>query len=51
MMCGSGGSKSRLAKAGGAEPTGQMRDEHRCGAKHISKSKGTKQETCSSEIS
>ena len=73
MTCGSGGSKSRLAKAAGAEPAGQMRDEqlhavvarstfpsqnvqstpfsahswklkrrksaHRCGAKHISKSK------------
>ena len=26
-MCGSGGSKSRLAKAAGAEPAGQMRDE------------------------
>ena len=66
-----GGSKSKLAKAAGAEPAGQMRDEklhavvarvkklktlhvrstfrscdvekvHRCGAKHISKSKCTK---------
>ena len=26
MVCGSGGSKSRLAKAAGAEPAGQMRD-------------------------
>ena len=26
-FCGSGGSKSRLAKAAGAEPSGQMRDE------------------------
>ena len=77
MICGSGGSKSRLAKAAGAEPAGQMRDEQlhavvarstfrsqnvqnkpgsdhswklrcrksarRCGAKHISKSKCTKQ--------
>ena len=76
MILGSGGSKSRLAKAAGAEPAGQMRDEklhavvarstfpsekvqstwvlehfwklrcrksaHRCGAKHISKSKCTK---------
>ena len=76
MIWGSGGSKSRLAKAAGAEPAGQMRDEklhavvarstfpsqnvqskpgsdhfwklrcrksvHRCGAKHISKSKCTK---------
>ena len=27
MTCGSGGSKSRLAKAAGAEPAGQMKDE------------------------
>ena len=27
LICGSGGSKSRLAKAAGAEPSGQMRDE------------------------
>ena len=27
MVCGSGGSKSRLAKAAGAEPAGQMRDD------------------------
>ena len=27
MICGSGGSKSRLAKAAGAEPCGHMRDE------------------------
>ena len=27
MICGSGGSKSRLAKAACAEPAGQMRDE------------------------
>ena len=27
MICGSGGSKSRLAKAAGAEPAGQIRDE------------------------
>jgi len=27
MICGSGGSKRRLAKAAGAEPAGQMRDE------------------------
>ena len=77
MICVFGGSKSRLAKAAGAEPVGQMRDEklhavvvrstfpsqnvqntpgsdhfwklrcrqsaRRCGAKHISKSKCTKQ--------
>ena len=27
MICGSGGSKGRLAKAAGAEPAGQVRDE------------------------
>ena len=27
MFCGSGGSKSRVAKAAGAEPAGQMKDE------------------------
>ena len=27
MICGSGGSKSRLAKAAGAEPAGQMREK------------------------
>ena len=27
MICGSGGFKSRLAKAAGAEPSGQMRGE------------------------
>ena len=27
MICGSGGSKSRLAKAAGAEPSDQVRDE------------------------
>ena len=27
MICGSGGSKSRLAKTAGVEPSGQMRDE------------------------
>ena len=27
MICGSGGSKSRLAKAAGGEPSGEMRDE------------------------
>jgi len=37
MICASGGSKSRLAKAAGAEPAGQMRDARRCGAKHICK--------------
>ena len=38
MIWGPGGSKSNLAKAAGAEPAGQMKDEktaHRCGEKHI----------------
>ena len=42
MICGSGGSKSRLAKAAGAEPAGHRSDEKLhavVGAKHISKSK------------
>ena len=45
MMCGSGGSKSRLANAGGCGanwPDERRKIAHRCGAKHISKSKGTK---------
>ena len=42
MICGSGWLKSRLPKAAGAEPSGQMRDEKlhavmACGAKHVSK--------------
>ena len=47
MICGSGGSKSRLAKAAGAEPSCQMRDEKvhaLVGAKRISKSKVLKLE-------
>ena len=45
IIWGSGRSKSRLAKAAGAELAGQMRDwkiARRCRAKHISKSKCTK---------
>ena len=44
MIWGSGGSKSRLTKAAGAEPAGQMRDEkvHAIVAKDIWKSKCTK---------
>ena len=30
MICGSRGSKSRLAKAAGAEASGRMRDENLC---------------------
>ena len=46
MICGSGGSKSRLAKAAGAEPCSwpdeRWKIARRCGAKHICKSKCTK---------
>ena len=44
MICGPGGSKSRLAKTAGAEPSGQMRDEklHAVSAKHMSTSKCVK---------
>ena len=38
VICGSGSSKSTLAKAAGAEPSSQMKDKKlRCGAMHISK--------------
>ena len=39
MICGSGGSNNNLAKAAGAEPAGQMRDEelHAVGARSTSK--------------
>ena len=39
MICGSGGSKSRLAKAAGAEPAGHRSDEKLRAVEHISKSK------------
>ena len=42
MICGSGGSKSGLAKAAGAEPLGQMRNEKLnpvSGAMHICRRK------------
>ena len=45
MIWGSGGSKSRLAKAAGAEPAWpdeRWKIARRCGAKHICKSKCTK---------
>ena len=45
MLCGSGGSKSRLAKAAGAEPNWpdeRLKSARRCGSKHISKSTCTK---------
>ena len=42
MIWGSGGSKSRLAKAAGAEPDERWKIARRCGAKHISKTNCTK---------
>ena len=49
MICGSGGSKSRLAKAAGAEPAGQMRDEklHAVVARSIFPSQNAQSTTCS----
>ena len=49
MICGSGGSKSRLAKAAGAEPAGQMRDEklHAVGAQSTFASETAKNTSCS----
>ena len=48
-ICGSGGSKSRLAKAAGAEPAGQMRDEklHADLARSKFRSQNVKNTTCS----
>ena len=44
MICGSGGSKSRLAKAAGGAiwPDERWKTARDCGAKHVSKSKCTK---------
>ena len=49
MICGSGGSKSRLAKAAGAEPSGQMRDEkvHAVVARSTFRSQNVQSTTCS----
>ena len=49
MICGSGGSKSRLAKAAGAEPAGQMRDEklHAVVVRSTFRSQHVKSTTCS----
>ena len=48
MICGSGGSKSRLAKAAGAEPAGQMRDEklHAVVARSTFPSQNVQNTTC-----
>ena len=49
MICGSGGSKSRLAKAAGAGPSGQMRDEklHAVVAQSTFRSQNIQSTTCS----
>ena len=49
MTCGSGGSKSRLAEAAGAEPAGQMRGEkvHAFVARTTFRSRNVKSTTCS----
>ena len=49
MICGSRGSKSRLAKAAGAEPCGQMRDEklHAAVARNTFASEKAKKTSCS----
>ena len=50
--CGSGGSKSRLAKAAGAEPAGRMRDEklHAAVARSIFPSQNVQKTTCSNHF-
>ena len=49
MICGSGGSKSTLAKAAGAEPSGQMRDEklHAVVARSTCPSQNAQNTSCS----
>ena len=49
MICGSGGSNSRLAKAAGAEPSGQMRDDklHAVVARSTSPSQNVQRTPCS----
>ena len=52
MICGSGGSKSRLAKAAGAEPSGQMRDEklHAVVAQSTFRSQNVQNTPCSEQF-
>ena len=52
MICGSGESKSRLAKAAGAEPAGQMRDEklHAVVPRSTFPSQNVKSTTCSDHV-
>ena len=52
MICGSGGSKSRLAKAAGAEPAGQVREEklHAVVARSTCPSQNVQSTTCSNHF-
>ena len=52
MICGSGGSKSRLATAAGAEPSGQMRDEklHAVVARSTLRSQNVQSTPCSDQF-
>ena len=52
MMCGSEASKSRLAKAAGVEPCGQMRDEklHAVVARSTFRSQNVKNTTCANHF-
>ena len=52
MMCGSEASKSRLAKAAGVEPCGQMRDEklHAVVARSTFRSQHVKNTTCANHF-
>ena len=52
MICGSGGSKSKLAKAAGAEPAGQLRDEklHAFVARSTFASEKDKNTSCSEHL-
>ena len=53
MICGPGGSKSRLAKAAGAEPSGKMRDEklYAVVARSTFRSQNAKDTSCSEHFS
>ena len=52
MFCGSGGSKSKLAKAAGAEPSGETRDEklHPVVARSRFRSQNAKNTSCSEHV-
>ena len=52
MFCGFGRSKSRLAKAAGAGPSGEMRDEqlHTVAARKTFRSENAKSTSCSGRV-